>query len=446
MIRYGIHSEQKYFKEFHNRFDIIVFNANMIAYTPSAIASFISKKMMKGGTTKKFIIDPITHAFQHNPDMLLTQKKDGSIGIKKSIEKMLNYYGSPIQEAVENGESITPEDFEDKEHNEEFCRRVISFQKDLIHDEVMKDKDSKYFKYLNIKSISPIVLIAPYFYMDQNTVDLWLNKNIEFVNIAKELYSNEKIFAQITLEKEILFNRNKIKNIINRYGNSDCDGIFIWIDDFDEKRVNLDLLKSFIYIIMELNKNGKKVYNIYGSYLSIIMTSLFRSFRLSGVCHGPGYGEYREVVPVGGGLPIAKFYYPDIHKRLRFQEAVKIFHKYGYLDSVEEYFKNVCECPQCRNILNNNTDNFIEFGMTKVISFKRKGLIINRDFPTTSTKEICLKHYLYNKDREFKEIKKIKKDYLISKFNEMYKKTNKLIGLSEVYYLKNWAKILKENE
>ena len=62
----------------------------------------------------------------------------------------------------------------------------------------------------------------------------------------------------------------------------------------------------------------------YGGYDSIILCNEDLPYRMYGVAQSVGYGETRPVTPVGGGLPVNKYYFPPLHARLSLSEVTSI--------------------------------------------------------------------------------------------------------------------------
>ena len=62
----------------------------------------------------------------------------------------------------------------------------------------------------------------------------------------------------------------------------------------------------------------------YGGYESIILCNTNSPARLYGVAQSVGYGEYRAITPVGGGMPVNKYYFLPTHCRMRFDDVARI--------------------------------------------------------------------------------------------------------------------------
>src|SRR5688572_25802019 len=98
IVRYGTAADQKFLTgEFADTYDQLVINAKMVAHMPSALATLITQK-----ANKPFFIDPQTHAFQHASAHLVSPKTGE---ISRSIRKLVEAYGDPVQGPVLRSES-----------------------------------------------------------------------------------------------------------------------------------------------------------------------------------------------------------------------------------------------------------------------------------------------------------------------------------------------------
>lgn len=442
MIRYGIPADEGYLIDFIDTYDSIVINGNIAAYLTAALARFVGERTVDKKGYKSFFIDPLTHAFQHSMDTL--KNREGKV--KASIRKMAERYGLPASEnEINDGQALTPDYFQDSAVRRNFCESVLRFQKEVINENVVEQDFSKYLEYAFGKmDFFPEVLIAPYFFMKRSTKEFWLGHNIGFVELSKKIYPDEPVFAQLVISRDIAEDGQCRRQIVKRYGDSPCDGVLIWIDNFSEFDAGEESLRSYSLLVKGLSQKGKKVFNLYGSYFSILLTKLFDSFKLDGVCHGLEYGEYREVVPVGGGIPLPRFYHPQLHNRLKYADAFRILRRKGYLKDVETYLSKVCNCHTCRNTLDQDIGNFTKYGETKDVPIKREGRIIAvRHFAERETKDICLRHYLTNKYREFQE-SPVFLEKISAEFERLCTEYAPLLGLEEVVYLRTWARVIKK--
>ena len=330
------------------------------------------------------------------------------------------------------------------------CENVINYQLNTIVSETTTNSEySEYIQYemdscSNSSSLAlkPAFLIAPYFYMTRNTYNDWINTNINSINISKSFASDLPIYAQIVIEKDLLLDDAKIDDLCINYTNSNANGFLIWLDKFDEKGVSDIYLERFVRFLKKLKESGKPIYQIYGSYFSIILTKDV----LTGVCHGMEYGENRDVFPVGGGVPVSKFYYPSLHKRLLYRDALDVLIRMNYLEAKDVYFSNVCNCKNCNEIINIPSEDFSKYGDVNSTTFKRKSgnreSTVTMDYPTTDAKDLCLRHYLYNKNNEFEYVANHSYEECCTSILSAYEKYYDILG-DNIDYLRSWNSVLK---
>lgn len=419
ILRYGTIAEKIHLEKAISAYDYLGINGNSAAFVSNAIAKFIVQKFFSR-KDKGYFIDPITYAFQNKIELLMsTSKATGKKSIKKSIAKLIEYYGYPINK-VESGSSICPDDFSDDNIKENFVEKVLSFQYDLVYNHIKEQDLQKYLDYVtpnqakNIPQFRPKFLIAPYFYLDSQDPRWrnWLNLNIEFAHISMERFSkklNLPIFSQIVIDKSTLKNDDMLNEIINRYSHISCDGFTIWVDDLNEHDASFDELSAFVKLLMGLKQ--KPVYNMYGGYFSILLTHKSTGL-LSGVSHGLEYGESRMVFPVGGGIPVSKYYYMPLHQRLDFTKAYYLLEFANIIDTTKEnwgssdmYYKEICRCSQCKKVIKDQMINFVEFESREFYEVHRKDQILRRKKASSDTKENCLYHYLLCKKIEFSKVR-----------------------------------------
>jgi uncharacterized protein Usg len=158
---------------------------------------------------------------------------------------------------------------------------------------------------------------------------------------------------------------------------------------------------------------------------------------LIGVSHGLEYGESRSVVPVGGGFPTAKFYYPKLHIRLIFRDAFRAVRASNGTNSVDEYHNQICNCKMCKEVIINDPEiNFEEYGRT----VQKKG---GRPYPATETKDKTVAHYMWCKKREYRFAPS--KDNVIQELNETKKLLGGTLHSSNVQHCKVWSTVLSQH-
>ena len=83
----------------------VIINGNMAAHAPNGLAGFLLTKTVE----RKYIIDPLTHAFQHRPDMVCTKNTDGERVPKRALKALADILGEPISSSL-GVRSIVPDD------------------------------------------------------------------------------------------------------------------------------------------------------------------------------------------------------------------------------------------------------------------------------------------------------------------------------------------------
>jgi len=418
-IRYGTNAEKKFIQDFLEHFNGIVFNANMVSMYAGSIASFLYK------SRKEYFIDPLTHAFAHSLGFLRNEKGE----IKKSLKKLAEHY--KIDHIIlEENRPLKAKDFQDETFLKTFFDSVINFQKNIIHDN-LEDEWKELVEFLGFKN-EPSYIIVPYFYMDINNYKTWKEINIKFIELAQGKY-----YSQIVISKELLKEKDFINEIT--YELNKTKGVFYWIDNFDETKATKEELKNLLYFVEKIKV--KKI-NLYGGYFS----QLLKFKGLNGVVHGLEYGESREVVPVGGGIPVAKYYLPAIKKRLNAVDIIEILYA-KQINTENKFYETICYCKKCKEIKGENIEEIINeflntFALTKVFKYKKNEKEYYREYPIPESKINSLYHYLYVKNLEFEKIKNKTKKELLEELEKNYQEFESILPDGFLDYLKNWKVVL----
>jgi len=431
-LRYGTSAEQKYMREYQHTYDCIALNGTMLAHTSKGIATFMHKDV-----DKDYFVDPMTHSFQHEIDKI----QNASGKVKSSVKKLSQAYGAPVDKVPSKLIPVRDKDFNDK-NIKSLANNVLGFQNAHIRNSL----DTEYFDYIEYLGISkePRFLVAPYFYMQQGTFDQWFNLNNKLIVESmkqKRLHGNKSIYAQLVIDKKVLLDKTKMNEITNAY--SKADGLIYWIDGLDETEADeqeLAEIKRFVETFKD-NNDSKIIISLYGGFYS----QLLMKFKLDGVVHGLEYGESRDVVPVGGGIPLSKFYLPAIKKRVtaatmqRLIRLLNITHK--------NFHAEICKCKVCKRTIRNNIEkDFYKYIKNKPdpVSIKYKsGRVREVYYPERESKELCLFHYLEVKNLEFETIDRSGKKKLFNELQNAYDKHNEYMP-DETEHLLRWKKVLSE--
>ena len=420
ILRYGTAADSSLICEYVSRYDYLAINGSTAAYVSGAIARLVLSKFLNN-PQKGYFIDPLTYAFQGDINLL---KKKGKL--KESVKKLVAEYCDPVESKILKGVAVVPMDFEDPDDRESFCHKVIDFQYNLVSRYIEEKGFDEYLSFMKDigglsdelrKSIVPKFVIAPYFYLDlEQNMTGWLRLNVEFAKIAKDYVAKEglniPVFAQIVISKNVLSSSDCMKKVASAYDKAGVDGFTIWVDDFDETKASPKMLQEFVEFLKEL-PDGKPVYNMYGSYFSVLLTHAEINL-LDGVSHGIEYGESRSVYPVGGGIPTSKYYYMPLHMRMSFFSAFSMLADMGYIDTKspdwglsDKYFNDICRCNVCRELLSNGMLGFSKYESTEFYDVHVGEKIIRRSKSSSETKELCRKHYLECKQVEFNAVNRL---------------------------------------
>ncbi len=448
MLRYNTGTDKKAFIDFKNDYDAVIFNATIVAYSGSAVSDLVS--MHKN----QYIIDPQTHIMQHDYMALLSKNSKGnSYSIKKSIKKYLEYLPESILGVIENERRCL-------RYNEivpiigELVEKVYIFETEYVNGFVERKEYDKYLQYAHIK-LSPRLIIAPYFMikkdMDSEELDLYMNLNRRCLTDFIEYNSNHRklqIAAQLVIDKEVLIDDHFIRLLEQTYFYSGYEYIFIWINDFSSWEAREEEKKAFYHILCFFNQRGKKPIMAYGGFDSILLCHRQMKARLYGVAQSVGYGEKRAITPVGGGLPVNKYYFGPTHKRIRFDEAMHLLIENNYFsedksnrEHAEDYYKEICACKTCKENIIDDIDNFIVFNESTAYLVRGKNGEIKRNRPTMEATTIAAYHFLYRKAIEWDDITKESLDELINKLIEDY---NTFGTEKEIKNIMEWCGIFAE--
>ncbi len=444
LVRYGTAADQHFLLgDFLDTYGGLIINANMVAHIPSAITSFLTQRTKN----KPFFIDPQTHAFQHDLSHLQSQSKEGKL--KRSIQRLLEKYGDPVKNSIQQERPVRPEDFKDDKKLRSFCERVIEFQCDTVSDQIEKGETEKYYAFLKEKQIlknkpcRPSLVIAPYFYLTPNTFSRWLPVNRSCAEASQSIAKkcDLPLGVQIVLSRDILTDKDLQAKVAASYSSINADVFLIWVDMLDEQEASIATLKAFVLFLQTLSEKAIPIINLFGGYFSILLMKSGKIDQLKGVTHSLEYGEDRGVVPVGGGIPTAKYYFPALHTRISFGSARRAVKAYDGMKSVEKFHKNICDCNECRKVVKTDPEkDFYNYGETKPVSFVRQNKPMTLEFPLPETREHSVSHYMWQKDKEFKS--KITIPDACRELMDAKRKLERQIGLEDVAHCEVWHNIL----
>jgi len=396
IVRYGFAGDQYLLtEEFLDTYDQVALNAKIVAFRGAALAGFFIDYLQG----KPYFIDPQTYAFQLDRQHLLSKSKQDVLS--KSFVKLIQTYGEPLLGLIDGSiQSISSDNLKGDQSLKSFADRVRRFQLEALEAASEENDSAKYIKYIEkktgkrVRDMRPSMLVAPYFYLDLFTWEQWLEVNMRAFHATAKLQNDQDppLAIQLVMSKDLLLQDALRERIAAEYSSLSPHAYLLWIDDLEEQTATTEELTALAELAQALS-NKAPVTNLYGGFFSVL---LMRHGVFSGVVHGLEYGEHRSVVPVGGGVASARYYLPALHTRMFHRDALRIARRLGGLNSVAAFREKVCDCHQCATTISSDpTEDFQSYG--QMAKSPKDG----RLYPTGTTRDICARHYMWNKHVEF---------------------------------------------
>ena len=417
----------------------VVINANMAAHAPAGLAAFLLEKT----AGMNYLVDPLTHAFQHDPEVLCNE--DGEP--KPALRNLADLYGEPVADRV-GRQPVLPRHFADDDVLRGFTERCIRFQCDHLLGYMRSSEAAKYLDEHEAQ-LPPYAVIAPYFFLAETTIKDWLPicaRSVRFAREAADRFRAKRVFASIVASQGVLADDVARGAIARTFLETGADGYILWVDDLDERTASKHVLNGLLGLTEMLRcDRQREVINLHGGYFSVLAAGSVGAGRyFTGVAHGPEFGEYRGVIPVGGGIPIARYYVPRLHARVRYRDALRLFTSMDCLRNAERFHEKICGCEECRSVLEGDVMNFVRFGEGSVKSVRRRHGIVRIEFPFRETKLRCLRHYLQRKRLEYEAAGTLDASDLLDELRKGAEEYENFAGLEGVSHLRLWPEVLSQ--
>jgi len=391
VMRMGTHAEAAYFQLGAQAgwFDELLVNANLLQGTRSA-TSLLAFQLSHTGEGHGFFVDPITYAFGLNPRYMMAESaRSNDLHFKRTFLGLAREYGL-IGEADTNITQLGEPWFEDDGRLASFCEAVLRYQQTAVQQALNENRD---FLLTDVGEIHPQRLLAPYFHMSLD--GRWRATNSRLVqasaNLATEAW-DRPVWAVICVDSHLLDDAAAMADIAQTYAALPCEGYGLWVTAFNEQRATRQQVVSLIDFLRAL-PTGRPVIQLYGGFFS----ALLKPFGVTGLSHGVGYGEQRDVTPVvGGGLPPAKYYLPAIHDEILVIDLVRLVIDLGLTDAA--FRERICHCTICKGLLDRGgVDGLLDAYSRSERRQYRAGF---RDFPTPDVYRMTRFHFLENRHME----------------------------------------------
>lgn len=430
LLRMGSHAERSYIEWAKPLFDALLLNANLVEGTPAA-----SLSLVEALDDKPYLIDPISYAFALPVAYLQSSKINKKTGLetvstKRTFQKLAERFGEPFTETVGN-RPLVPTDFSDGAVRVEAVNRILAYQRQRLEEE---QPDSGPLR-IPGESIQPKGLIIPYFITNQSLT--WHPTNIRMINDAVAQKTDLPLYAMLLIDRTLLQDQETSLKAVQAYCATKADGFFIWISDQIEQSMGRQEVSNFVKFVQKLCSEGRPTYNMYGGYLSALLSK----FGLTGLCHSVGYGEHRNVIPVvGGGVPQAKYYFPPLHQAFMFADIQTVIANIPH----EKYYSDVCNCPICHSVINTDfQSNFQKYGEIELKGIGKAGQTIFGQ--TANSIQICRGHYLAARFLEIIQIRENDIQSLVARLKEAEQTYMDPSGFPSTGYLSTWAEGISDN-
>lgn len=450
ILQYNTHAEKRFFLGTQHRalYDLLALNGNIVSWSPAGTAAFLAT------AAKPFYIDPQTHAFQHPTRHLKRDVSDKKAGeppryeFKPSIIKLAQErLGTPFSDVIDSDRPLRPDVFLDEAGAPrdgiltEVCTAVGAFQKNLMREEM----DEETLEYLDADELSPDFLIAPYFYLGPPLAEEWLKVTEAGYSMMRDMYADDDVYLALTLPKSILNNWGWLLPTLTDVR---PNGVLLWIDEFNETELSAQDVTRYFEFLRELRGTTDALLIPHAGYLSTIACHGDLGPIADGVGHSPNYGEYRAVVPIGGGIPMARFYLQSLHSRLRHGDVAGLIQPLGWLESPEIYTEKVCGCLQCQALIQDEGSvdaAFAYYGASTPVTFTRRpGSVVRLNYPTTEAREAAARHYLFNKARELQDVENNDLNEILRRLDQAWDELQEEAGFETAGHTLAWSQGVHE--
>jgi hypothetical protein len=400
ILRLGSHAEKAYVEKMHRFLNGLIIGANLLEATPGATSSLIVKLCGQKQPAIPYFIDPMTYAFgeyvdrddklRSDLDWIKSDQKVDGVKVrdfKRSYRRLVDELGSPFSEAIQRKRALSASDFDDDSALDAMCKSILEYQKSRIQRELEKDEETRD---LATTVPSPAGLFTPYFYLEPERLESLVPLTLRIAEASVDAQPGLPLYSVVCADISAIEDNSLRANLFAPLAETGVDGVWLWFSRFYEDYANETLLKAFRELVEDLAEHGL-VFNMHGGFFSLALSK----FGLSGISHGVGYGEQKDVIPViGQSTPTVRYYLPPVHRRLGVPQIERAFDALG-ITTADDFFREVCDCVICRGVIENDLKNFKAFGDQHYSTPKSKRLA-----QTPAAAKRCRFHFLLCRIKE----------------------------------------------
>lgn len=430
VIRLGTHAEKDYLLRATDWYSEVLINANLLEGTASA-TSFFAFDL--AGRNRPFFVDPVTYAFALDEAYMKSKDVRGQWNFKRTFLNLAKRYGLTDESSDQIHRLDAQTLSEDDAFRRSFCQSVLGYQHGKIRETLEEDAD---FIANEIPEMAPARLIAPYFFLSDSA---WISLGADLVRVSSEVAREQfecGVWALICFDGLLLDQEDVIDTICDHYADLPCDGYGLWFTGFDERRATRSQIAGLVRLVRRLKerKPDADIIDMYGGYFA----ALLRPVGISGISHGVGYGERRDIVPVvGGGLPPAKYYLPPVHDQIHIHDLVPL----AVNLSVQDFQNQICRCVICQGLLQTDVQSLLDQFLETVRRPTRGGY---RDYPSSTVYRLTKFHFMHNRHMELRDLAEATDLQELADALVAAKATfGTALGHSQLTFLSTWSAALR---
>lgn len=406
VLRLGTHAEKDYVEKLASMLDGIIVGANLLEATPGATSSLVVA-LCGDANRAVYYIDPMTYAFGvladpqsgkpwSDLDWLKSEqtvkgkdkKKQTVRAFKRSYRLLADAFGDPFVSGMAKGQAVSAAEIMVPSAAQSIAKTVLDYQLTRVRKEFEQDEE---FKRYAVAIPAPAALLAPYFYCEPSSWDPWLTANLLLAAESVRISDNAPIHMVLCADDSALLNNAFISRLTTDLPKTGVKAVWLWFSGLYEEDADLPQLQALTRLVKDLAAKNLAVYNMHGGYYSLALSK----HGMTGISHGVGYGEQKDVVPViGQSVPTVRYYLPALHRRLGVPDIERCFDALG-IKTPADFHAKVCDCPVCKGIVAKDIAEFRAFGETQPSATSGLRLV-----QTPAAAKRCRFHYLISRIRE----------------------------------------------
>jgi hypothetical protein len=422
IVRMGTHAEKEYLKTAPSLFDGLLFNANLVEASKGATAVF--------ATTQRcpFSIDPVTYSFALDPRYLLATGKKKGVAVKSTFASLADRFALPV--GFLGVRPLAPKDLDDPVLAE-VVSQVVAYQRDVLGDTLSEDAAFVLGDLEpRVAAALPEWTFAPYFINDYKQD--WLSVNIRSLELAED-EPGPSVAAVLAYDTR-RSSREYLLSTALAYGDEVSRATFVWASNLDEHRSAMDQLADYACLVRQLASQGQRPIAAYGGFFGMLL-----SFRgMTGVAHGVGYGDRRDLEPVvGGGLPPATFYVRSIRDAVSVGDLTFLA-----ADLTEADFRRwICDCTICEGLLARGGVSGLIASLTETDDhISEKGNLVS--IATPRVYQLTRFHYLLNRAEEVRWVSSSDLDTVAGELRAGAGWASQRLGPAALGHIDRWLDVL----